>query len=80
MPTKCTTCSGTYSPTQADGSKYFHACPPIANPAYQPDPAKPAFNLTQTIEIPNKRDENLVLDTTGKVTGIKSVGKGVTIV
>jgi len=79
MPTKCSTCTGTYTPQQAGNGQYFHACPPIANPAYQPDPTKPAFNLVQTIEQPNKRDENLVLDPTGKVIGIKAAGAGVTL-
>ena len=79
MATKCKTCAGTYNPTQPDGSRYFHSCAPVANPAYQPDPAKVAFNPTETIEHANKRDENLVIDpATKKVTGIVSEGTGVT--
>ena len=27
---KCTACGGTYQPTNADGSAYFHRCPPLS--------------------------------------------------
>lgn len=27
---KCLSCGGTYEPIQADGTTYFHACPPLA--------------------------------------------------
>jgi hypothetical protein len=79
MPTKCSTCNGTYTPLPASNEQYFHACPPIPDPLFQPDPAKAAFHPNETIERANKRDENLVLDATGKVTGIKAVGAGVTL-
>lgn len=60
MPSKCNSCGGTYSPIQADGLQYFHTCPPIPNPAYNPDPTKGATNFQLTIERPNKRDENVI--------------------
>jgi hypothetical protein len=28
---QCSTCHGTYSPVQADGTLYFHACPPVVD-------------------------------------------------
>ena len=27
---KCNTCGGSYEPTLADGTQYFHACPPLS--------------------------------------------------
>jgi len=27
---KCNVCGGTYEPVLADGSQYFHACPPLS--------------------------------------------------
>jgi hypothetical protein len=59
MPKKCKSCDGTFEPTQRDGSQYFHACAPIPNPALQPDPGKPAYDPRETVERPNKRDENI---------------------
>ena len=79
MPTKCNSCGGTYNTKQPDGSLYFHACAPLPNPAYQPDPAKGAVNPVQTIEHPNKRDENLTApDPATKQNGIVNAGTGVT--
>lgn len=81
MTTRCNSCGGTYAPTQADGSRYFHACAPIANPAYQPDPQKGPVNLQQTIERPNKRDENIAgTDSATKLPVIISPGDGVTLI
>lgn len=81
MSTKCNSCGGTYAPVQADGSRYFHACAPIPNPAYQPDPTKGAVNLQQTIERPNKRDENFAgIDPATKLPIIVSAGAGVTLI
>lgn len=81
MATKCNSCGGTYNAAPADGNRYFHACAPIPNPAYQPDPSKPLFNLQQTIEHPNKRDENIAgIDPATKQPIIVSAGTGVTAV
>jgi hypothetical protein len=81
MPNKCNSCGATYSPVQADGSRYFHACSPIPNPAYQPDPTKAAFNPTPTIERPNKLDENIVgIGPATKQPIMASPGTGVTVV
>jgi ssDNA-binding Zn-finger/Zn-ribbon topoisomerase 1 len=81
MANRCNSCSGTYDSHTADGSRYFHACADIPNPAYNPDPTKPPVDLRQTIAQPNKRDENITsLDqATGTVT-IVSEGLGVTVI
>lgn len=79
MPIKCNSCGGIYSTTQPDGSRYFHACPPIPNPAYNTDPKKGAVDLRETIEQPNKRDENVShTDTTTQQPVVISGGLGVT--
>jgi hypothetical protein len=81
MANKCNSCGGIYSPTSGDGSLYFHACPPMANPTYQPDPNKKAFDPRPTIEQPNKRDENLShIDPVTQLAVIKSDGLGVTVI
>lgn len=28
---KCPSCGGTYNPTSSDGTRYFHACPPLSS-------------------------------------------------
>lgn len=81
MPNKCNSCGGTYNTAQADGSRYFHACSPIPNPAYQPDPTKGPVNLQPTIERPNKLDENIIgINPATKQPIIASPGTGVTVV
>jgi hypothetical protein len=80
MSTKCNSCGGIYDTAAADGSRYFHACPPIANPTYQPDPSKKGFDPQLTIEQPNKRDENFShIDPVTQLPVIKSDGLGVTV-
>jgi hypothetical protein len=59
MPKTCPACGGTYSAVAADGSRYFHACGPIPNPAFNTDPKKGPLDLRDTIERPNKVDENI---------------------
>ncbi len=89
MKLQCNECGSTYSDTQRDGAAYFHACAPIHNPAYQPDPAKGAFDPREMVERPGARNENidetaLKLATAGgtKILAgpapILSDGKGVT--
>ena len=79
MATKCNACGGTYEPIQADGSRYFHACPPIANPAYNADPTKGAVDMREHVERPDKRDENVTgIDKATNQTTIVSAGAGVT--
>lgn len=89
--TKCKTCGGTYQPIQADGTQYFHRCPPLSvaelDAAVQSGkvtlPAKETVAdaiMLRTYERNNVRDENLpgVRPTdTGKM---KAPGAGVLIV
>lgn len=76
---RCKTCGSTYSDytIESDGSiyQYFHRCPPVKNPAYQPpelfdeatqkkipNPAyKPELhaNIQEYIDNPNERNENI---------------------
>lgn len=62
---KCLCCGGVYAPVQADGTIYFHACPPM------PDP-----KTGVPIQRPGHRDENVVMDRAGVVTNIRSEGAG----
>ncbi len=75
---RCNTCRGTYRDADATGAPYFHACPPIVNPAFQPDTAKPLPDPRETIERPNRRDENITVDAQGKAAGTKAAGTGQT--
>jgi hypothetical protein len=81
MLNKCNACGATYPSVQADGSRYFHACAPIANPAFNTDPEKGPVDLRETIERPNKRDENIShIDPDTQQAVIKSDGLGVTVI
>lgn len=63
---KCKSCNASYPDTQPDGAIYFHACAPL-----------PPNAQGVQVEVANKRDENLTLDATRRVSGIKSAGAGV---
>jgi ssDNA-binding Zn-finger/Zn-ribbon topoisomerase 1 len=81
MTTKCNACGATYSSVQADGSRYFHACAPIPNPAFNADPKKGPVDLREIIERPNKRDENIShIDPDTEQAVIKSDGLGVSVI
>ncbi len=56
---RCNTCLGSYHDTLPDGMDYYHACPPLAMPGAQPDPALPGFTPPVERERADKRDENL---------------------
>jgi len=60
------TCQGTYPPIQADGLRYFHACPPAVDPGTGPATKRA-----------DKRDENVTVDAAGRFSGIRAEGKGV---
>ena len=45
---QCVTCSGVYDTVFRDGTRYFHACPPILN-----------RTTGAVTERPDKRDENI---------------------
>ncbi len=73
---RCNTCQGTYRSPQSDGAIYFHACPPTPNPLFQPDTAKPLPDARETLERPNKRDENFVPGTLATTPAIIAAGAG----
>lgn len=66
---ECRACHGRYFDTMRDGTTYAHACPPL-----------PATKKLAERERPDKRDENVAVTPQGRVTGIKSVGAGVTCI
>jgi hypothetical protein len=59
----CPTCGGTYLPFQADGMEYFHACPLVTNPDFQPNGRLPKYDARETIAAPGHVDERY--DTSG---------------
>lgn len=62
---KCRSCGGEYVDVQADGSPYFHACPPLPGLAARPRP--------------DARDENIAVSVSGKprrAIGVIAEGKG----
>lgn len=87
---QCKTCQGVYVDPQRDGMRYFHACAPIHNPAYDAQfdiddegnrVAKGAIdpNIPEMLERPNKRDENVERKPDGRV-GPKADGPGKDVV
>lgn len=62
----CNSCQGVYSDVQADGSIYFHACPPL--------PPDKKGNVPDRADW---RDENLARPRHIRVPWIKSEGHGV---
>jgi hypothetical protein len=62
---ECLSCGGQYSPVQADGTFYYHACAPIGRDAEG-----------RAIERPDKRDENLARDATPEAPRMKAEGRG----
>ncbi len=74
---RCNACQATYRDVAADGRLNFHACGPIPNPAFQPDETKPLYDPRETIERPNKRDENITRASLAATTpAITAAGAG----
>lgn len=84
---KCKACGGVFQPVQADGTQYFHACPPLS--AAELDAAvtggKVVLPNGETVsdaisrriyERANKRDENLVSTLAKDAGTMKSAGAG----
>lgn len=80
MKLQCNTCGGTYNDGTPNGVGYFHACAPLSEAEAKTPALLARIQAGETIERPNKRDEAPVADATGKVTGIKSAGTGVTAI
>jgi hypothetical protein len=89
--TKCTTCGGTYTQVQPDGTQYFHACPPVSDaevigalglPVDRTLWAKPqadAFAAASRVRL-NARDENLPGTRATDKGLMKAPGKGTTTI
>ncbi len=73
---KCNSCGGAYVTPQAGGVVYYHACPPHANPDFQPVLDKPGYDSRETLEHPDKRDENIRQDPVTFEVTVISEGKG----
>jgi hypothetical protein len=88
MKWRCNTCGGAYDDVQADGTLYFHTCPPIPiHKVKRPDgtvvtiegnvsPDQGEVVETTFRERPDKRDENVMLDPAVGQVRIKAEGKG----
>lgn len=83
---QCKVCLGVYQSPQRDKTSYYHACAPIHNAAYDgqftidpqgvPVPNGPLNpTIPEMLERPAKRDENPVIQPSGK-TAPKSDGAG----
>jgi hypothetical protein len=62
---RCLSCGGRYDSEEADGSLYFHACPPLA-----------VDSTGKVIERPDRRDENAVKQVDGGEPRLKLEGRG----
>lgn len=65
---RCRSCGGVYPDTQAQGTTYHHACPPLPRDRKHP---------LVTVERGGKRDERIAHDQYGRLAGIVSEGNGV---
>lgn len=63
---ECRSCGGTYAEASSNGAPYTHICGPL-----------PMDKHGVERERPNKRDENVVIDSQGRTLGIRSEGDGV---
>lgn len=85
---QCKSCSGVYAPIQADGSSYFHVCPPLseaevaaavaAGKLVLPGAETPSIAVQKrTYERTQKRDESPVPNANPKLAAtMKAAGKG----
>lgn len=90
--TKCSACGGTYAAMNPDGTRYFHACPPLsvvelaakvlAGKVVLPAGESAADAVARRVyQRANQRDENVVASGDPKTPAtIKSAGAGVTTV
>lgn len=83
---QCKVCGGTYLDPQEDGSRYFHRCARLPNPAYLAQFAldekgntvpkgKIDITIARTVERPGARDENVEMKPSGHA-GPKNDGTG----
>jgi rubredoxin len=65
---KCKSCDGEYDDLLPDGTRYFHACPPVRDP-----------DTGEFVPRKDPRDENVLVELDGKgvkVVKVKAEGKG----
>jgi hypothetical protein len=62
---RCLACGGTYTDTDSAGSSYAHAC------------GQKMDAQGNAVEVDNRRDENPVFNSSGRLVGMKSPGAGV---
>lgn len=88
---KCVTCGGVYTAILSDGTRYFHACPPLSDLevstalSLDPDSTKqtPAQRATVAATArarPNGRDENVPSTKSDDVGKLKAIGGGTLVV
>lgn len=77
---KCNTCGGIYRPVLADGSAYYHACPPtrVKTPAVVDAKTGDVITPAQLEQLPNRRNENVCVDRESGAVSLISEGLGVT--
>ena len=86
---KCNACGGVYEPVLADGSLYFHACPPLSAAELAaavtggkltlPVLETPDIAVTRrTYERATKRDENVRSTAPADAGSMKTAGAGIT--
>jgi hypothetical protein len=75
---ECIACGGVYAPDQ-NGYLYAHVCPPVVNPAFQPDPRAAKYDPRETVERPGHRDENPVAHTRRANDAANDIAESVTI-
>lgn len=73
---ECNCCKGVYQDVDRKGFRYFHHCPTVPNPDYQPDPRKPNYDERDQIDRANFRDENQMTGTEPGHAGVKAEGMG----
>ena len=85
---QCLSCGGIYSPTNADGTAYYHACPPLSAPELAAVVAKGKIALPagETVDVAiarrsyeraNKRNENPPSTSPADAGKLTSPGAGV---
>jgi hypothetical protein len=90
MMRQCNACGGVYAPIQADGTEYYHVCPPLYEfvntdtgeivPRDVAVATKDGSKIgTRELPRPNHRDENVVVSSkAGAPVVIRAEGAGVT--
>lgn len=87
MKVQCRTCDGIYAPTLADGTQYFHVCPPLRRLRVRnldgtfatvapEDVGLRKIVGERFVDRPNRRDENVRRDPVTGASVIVAEGAG----